>query len=78
MRYLLYGFLIYFGIRFVFNFLIPVIRTTRQFRSQVKQFQQNMQQQNGFQDSSRQTAEADTHKAAADKGDYIDFEEIKS
>lgn len=81
MRYILYFLLIYFSIRFIFNFLIPVIRTTRQFKSQMKQFQQNMQeQQRGYTNNPEPGATQSTSQknTPSDKGDYIDFEEIKS
>ena len=76
MRYLLYFLLIYFSIRFIFNFLIPVIRTTRQFKSQIRQFQSQMQQTHAQQEDPH--TKPVNRPAKTEDTDYIDFEEIKS
>jgi len=73
--------------RFVFNFIVPVARTTRhvrqQFRSMHEQ-QESMREQQGMrQDAWQQQATSrpqPTQQRSAQKptsGDYIDFEEIK-
>jgi hypothetical protein len=67
--------------RFVFNFLLPVIKTTRHVRQQFRNMQEGMggqpgQQQRGWQ----QTASGEPERHSSPKGpadDYIDFEEIK-
>ena len=68
--------LAYILYRFVFNFLIPVFITARQFKRQVREFQTRMQgereEPNEYHSSSSQ---ASTKRG--DKGDYIEFEEVK-
>ena len=56
--------------RFVFNFLVPVARTTKHVRQQFR----NMQEQ-----ANRQTPPAEPERPTPKKpvGEYIDFEEIK-
>lgn len=70
----------YFVFRFVFNFLIPVIRATRQFKRQVRTFQETMQQQYGpqQQEPAYVKTQSNSNRATnASDDDYIDFEEIK-
>jgi hypothetical protein len=65
--------------RFVFNFLVPVARVTRQVRQQFR----NMQEGTGGQQQAerpRQSAGTQQSRRSAPSGpdgDYIDFEEIK-
>lgn len=75
-KYILLGFTIYFAYRFLFDFLLPVIRTTRQVR---KQFEAAREQQQGFKQRAepqhKSATSSKTKKAASD--DYLDFEEVK-
>ncbi|HVS95965.1 MAG TPA: hypothetical protein VHE54_05745 [Puia sp.] len=66
--------------RFVFNFLVPVIKTTRHVRQQFQNMQEGMdgrqQQPTGWQQPGAGGRERHSStKGAAE--DYIDFEEIK-
>lgn len=77
-KYIFWGIILYFFIRFVFGFLLPVFRATRQMRNQVKDFQSKMeeqQRQQNFQQNG--AAQEQSAKPKANKEDYIDFEEIK-
>ena len=74
-KYILLGFFIYFMFRFLFDFIIPVVRTTKQVKKQFdavreQQQQQYYQQQQGPQPSTRSTS-------SIDKDDYIEFEAVK-
>lgn len=82
--------LIYFLIRFVFNFLIPLFRVTRQMKDQVKNFNERMSGQNPYQANGgaygptgrpyNPGPHGPAPKKPADRpktGDYIDFEEIR-
>ncbi|HEY0271983.1 MAG TPA: DUF4834 family protein [Chitinophaga sp.] len=74
------GYLLY---KFVFNFLVPVVRTTRQVRRQMQDMQQHMQEQLRQQQQAQQSMRNNRQQSpsAAPKGpiegDYIDFEEVK-
>lgn len=73
--YLFWALGLYILIRFVFNFVIPVFRATRQMKSQMRDFQnrmQNNQEQENEHSNARQHS-----KPTVKQGDYIDFEEIK-
>ncbi|RYY66175.1 MAG: hypothetical protein EOO12_04975 [Chitinophagaceae bacterium] len=71
----------YLAFRFVFGFLVPMIRTTRQVRRSFREMNQRMNDRFGPQGAPG--AGNDTRKAAPSsapaptKDDYIDFEEIK-
>jgi hypothetical protein len=69
-------FLFYLLYKFIFEFVIPVFRTTRQVQKKMNEFQQNM---NKHAESSH-TSSTNTEKPPVSKpksDDYIDFEEIK-
>lgn len=70
--------LFYFAYRFIFNFIIPVVKATRQVKSQMREFQAKMQEQQQA-ETVRQSAFVKTQPSSAPgaKEDYIDFEEIK-
>jgi hypothetical protein len=74
-KYLFWAIGLYILIRFIFNFVIPVYRATRQMKGQMRDFQSRMQQgQEGFeQNANAQKSE----KSRSKREDYIDFEEIK-
>jgi hypothetical protein len=76
LRILIYGFLAYLAVRFIFGFLIPVVRTTRQVRRQFEEARNRMQDQ--MQDS--YSSAAPRQKSASPtqaQGDYIEFEEVR-
>ncbi|HEU4470175.1 MAG TPA: hypothetical protein VFR58_03750 [Flavisolibacter sp.] len=78
LRFLFYAFLIYLAYKLVFDFIIPVYRTTRKvkrgFREMQERMQQHSQQQYG---SQRQQAPQPGPSPKSAGGDYIDFEEVK-
>lgn len=61
--------------------MIPLVRVGRQFKKQVNEMQQRMQEQmqqnsSPFQADSRQASPNSGNKSSA-AGEYIDFEEVK-
>jgi hypothetical protein len=67
--------------RFVFNFLLPIVRTTRHVREQFRNMQGGMNQQ---QHAGTQTPPPQQHRPSERHSsphgpaeDYIDFEEVK-
>jgi len=77
-RFLLYFFLIYLGYQFIFNFLIPIFKTTQQVRKNVRAMHDRM---NEFADTQQNSASPQSNsrdKSSKESiGDYIDFEEVK-
>ena len=72
---------LYLLYRFVFNFLLPVVRTTKQVRQQFRNMQEGMGgEQQPFNNSERVQTQQKQERASGGKppaSDYIDFEEIK-
>lgn len=75
LQVILWSLLAYFVYRFVFNFLIPVFSATRQFKRQVREFQTRMGREQEEPDQFRSSSR--TEPKERDKGDYIEFEEVK-
>lgn len=73
-RVLLIALALYFLYRFVFNFLVPLSKATREMKSKMNEFQTRMQQQQGF---GAQTEPAKQNTPQPKGGDYIEFEEVK-
>ena len=75
-KILLYAFLIYLGYKIIFQFIIPVYRTTRQVKKQFREMNERMNEYTKQQ--GEQSAPEKEPKITKDKpGDYIEFEEIK-
>jgi Sec-independent protein translocase protein TatA len=72
-RVILFALLIYFLYRFIFHFLVPVSKAAREMKNKMNEFQNRMQQQQGFSTRPEPAKEAAPQKKA---GDYIDFEEV--
>jgi Sec-independent protein translocase protein TatA len=68
--------------KLVFDFIVPVYQSTKQVRQQMGDMQERMRQQYQQQQQAQQTAQKQQqqrapHHPPAEKGDYIDFEEVK-
>lgn len=79
-KYILLAFTIYFAYRFIVNFLIPVVKTTRQVK---KQFD-SVREQQAYQQQTQQPRQYQQAKPSpgpknskASDSDYLEFEEIK-
>ena len=72
LRYILWTLLAYFLYKFVFEFIVPLARTTKQIKKQVTDFQNRMQQEQ----PEKENAHSKPTKPTARSGDYIDFEEV--
>jgi hypothetical protein len=73
---LFYGFLAYLFYKLVFNFILPVYRTTKQIKKSFREMQENAPQQNERQANETSPNSSKT-KATGKVGDYIDFEEVQ-
>jgi hypothetical protein len=73
---LFYAFLAYLLYRLVFNFIIPIYRTTRQVKKSFRDMQDQMRQHS--EPRAQQPKNTQYKNSTAGKaGDYIDFEEVK-
>jgi hypothetical protein len=74
--YLFYFFLAYLLYRLVFNFILPVYRTTRQVKKGFRDMQERMNGNMGQPNAPHKNS--NSKKSSNPKvGDYIDFEEVK-
>ena len=74
LRFLFYAFLLYLGYKLVFDFIIPVIRTTRQVKRGFREMKNRMGE-NSFSQGTTQPQPEPKKKEVP--GDYIDYEEVK-
>jgi len=78
LRALLYFFLIYLGYQFIFNFLIPIFKTTQQVKKGVREMNDRMNEFAKTQKNSSSPQPKSPDKSSKEPGgDYLDFEEIK-
>ncbi|NIG52501.1 DUF4834 family protein [Chitinophaga sp. Cy-1792] len=83
LKYLFLFFVLYLLYKIVFGFVIPVYKATRQLRQQMNGMQDAMRQQyesqQAYQEHPEQTTQAKGTQPpkSTDRGEYIDFEEIK-
>lgn len=68
---------VYLGYRFIFNFLLPIVRTTRHVHKQFQHMKDSAAsgQQQGSAGPVNNGGSKRTYKPPAE--DYIDFEEVK-
>ncbi len=78
-KYIVWAIIGYLFIRFVFNFVLPLFRATKQMRHQMKQFREKMEEQQQFRSGNTATSPSGRDKPASRPrtDDYLDFEEIK-
>jgi Sec-independent protein translocase protein TatA len=81
LKIILWAVVLYYLYKFVFGVVVPVSKATQQMKGTMRQMQEEQQrQQQAFnqQHQSSQVPKQETTKGnTADKGDYIEFEEIK-
>ena len=71
---------LYFLYKFIYGFVLPVYRTTRNVRRQFRDVQSKMNEQFRAQQQQQEQYHQQQEKATRNKnvvGDYIEFEEIK-
>jgi Sec-independent protein translocase protein TatA len=78
-RFILQAIGIFFLIRFVTGFVIPVVRTTLQIRKGFKTAREQMEEtaRRQQQQASAEQQAAPKRPSSSDAGDYLDFEEVK-
>jgi len=76
-RILFYVFLIYVLYKVIFEFIIPVYKTTRQVKKGFQEMQDRMQDNMHQQQQPQQSQRSKSETSKTQPGDYIDFEELK-
>ena len=67
-KLIVWGIVFYLIYKFVFELLVPVTKATSQMKDKIQEMKQQQQEQQNNQKKDKPTV---------DKGDYIDYEEIK-
>ncbi len=69
-------FALYFLYKLIFDFIIPLAKTTKQVKKQFSSMQQQMQEKQAQFNATQQQTNTNP-KPTTKKDDYIDFEEVK-
>jgi hypothetical protein len=77
LRFLFYAFLLYLAFRLIFDFIIPVVRTTRRIRKGFREMSDRMSQHTEPYPPQENYPKQNQNINKGEAGDYIDFEEIK-
>ena len=76
LSFLFFAFLAYLLFRLVFDFVLPIYRTTKKVKRTFREMNERMNGQNKAASTSHQEA-SEPSKKKSPLGDYIDFEEVK-
>jgi hypothetical protein len=77
-KFILYAILIYIAWQFIFNFIIPLYKTTRKIKQGFREMQDRMNSQYNTADKQTSTTSANKQsKSPGHSDDYIDYEEVK-
>lgn len=77
LSFLFFTFVAYLIFRLVFDFLLPVYRTTRQVRQKFREMNRQTHKQEGSPAPSGTQKKSSTEANKSPVGEYIDFEEVK-
>ena len=76
-RILLELFALYLLYKLIFDFIIPLAKTTKQVKKQFGEMSSKMQEKMNQQQTQYNNTTANSSKTSTNKEDYIDFEEVK-
>ena len=76
LSFLFFSFLGYLLFRLVFNFILPVYRTTRKVKRTFREMNERMNQQKATAAAPQQEPQP-SNTSKSPLGEYIDFEEVK-
>lgn len=71
-------FVLYLLYKLIFDFIIPVTKTTKQVRKQFGEMSAQMQEKMNQQQNNYNDTAAKPEKKSGDSDDYIEFEEVKN
>jgi uncharacterized protein YoxC len=75
-KFIITTIIIYFLARFIFRFVIPIVRVTRQAQSNINDLRSKMEHMQEQQQSTQRQSTRSTPPKTID-GEYIDYEEVK-
>jgi hypothetical protein len=77
LSFLFFTFLAYLLFRVIFDFVIPIYKTTRKVKQTFREMNQRMNQQQPNSKAAQQQTASEPAAKKSTLGDYIDFEEVK-
>lgn len=77
LSFLFFTFLFYVLFKLVFDFVIPIYKTTKKVKQSFRNMQQQMHEQQNTPGSYQSSPNGKTETKPQPSGDYIDFEEVK-
>jgi hypothetical protein len=77
LSFLFFAFLFYVLFKLVFDFVLPIYRTTKRVKRSFRDMQQKMQEQQHGPATHQASPNGNAKKEKEPLGDYIDFEEVK-
>jgi len=77
LSFLFFAFLFYVLFKLVFDFILPIYRTTQKVKQRFRDMQQEAQQSPMGATTPKPSANGSPAKGQEIFGDYIDFEEVK-
>jgi hypothetical protein len=77
LSFLFYAFLVYLAFKLVFNFIIPVYKTTKHVKKGFREMQEQMRHHAEQYNAQHARPQQVQEQSKTEKSDYIDFEEIK-
>lgn len=75
LSFLFFAFVAYLLFRLVFDFVIPVYKTTKKVKQTFREMNERMNAQNNASQPQQQQTSSDNKKSTL--GEYIDFEDVK-
>ena len=75
-KFIIYAIVVYFLVRFIFNFLVPVLRFRRSAKSRFREMNDFFEQQNQQTHNSTKGSKKSFKKERKLEGEYIDYEEV--
>ena len=70
-------FVLYLLYKLIFEFIVPIYKTTKQVKQKVNDIQRNMNEQANQQQRNQYTSAANPSSPKPKSDDYIEFEEVK-
>jgi uncharacterized membrane-anchored protein YitT (DUF2179 family) len=77
LSFLFYTFLFYVLFKLVFDFIVPIYRTTKKVKQSFQAMHQQMQEQQNGSAAYQPSQNGKSKNKQEPLGDYIDFEEVK-
>lgn len=76
-KFIITAVVLYFLVRFVFRFVLPIVQVTKQAQSNINDLRSRMEAMQEQQGQSSQQFKSQSKNRQPIEGEYVDFEEVK-